>query len=500
MVFSKLFFFSLISFIFGIFLSSYFIEIGKIIPVFFILFFFLSMFLLFSKKSIDSVVKIKFISIGIFLIIFTFGFSWNLYHLNKRNESNFAIYNNKKDVSLEGTIVKEPENKEKTMHLVLKPSKINGYSLNKDKEKILVIVDKYLEINYLDEVSLIGRIDIPRNFDNFDYVGYLAKQKIYSLIFYPEIQINPNQSKRFSFHNMIVKFRQKSNKFIVKNLPMPHSSILSAIILGNKEKISSSWQEKFSVSGINHVIAISGMHVMILIFFLNIFFRKMKSRKFKLFLIIFIISLFVLMTGLSSSAIRAGIMGTIILFSQSIGRPVNSFRLLVFTAFLMLSLNPLILKNDIGFQFSFLAIVGIIFLFDFFSDIFKFIPKNLREIIALSFSANVFIYPLLGHYFGSVSIIFPIVNLLIVPTISLIMIFGLVFILTSFLLNYFSYIFLIPLWISLEYLTSVVSFFSRFPWASLIFNDIKIFLIIFYICLFIVFLNYKKKNKDFIFT
>ncbi len=497
LVSSKLLFFVLISFILGIFCNSYFAEIGKIIPGFFIL----SIIFLSTKLSFTINEKNNFVLLSVILIFFTLGFHWNQYNLIKQDESIFVQYTDtKKEIILTGIVVKEPEIKEKTIHLVLKPNTLNNQSLFKSKENVLVIADKYLEINYLDEVSLIGKIDVPKNFNNFDYVGYLAKDRIYSIIFHPTIKNISNENKKLSFSKKILLFREKSNRLINQNFPKPQSAILSAMILGDKSNISNEWQNKFSASGLNHVIAISGMHIMILIFFLNLFFNNIKNKKSKLFLIFFFIFIFVLMTGSSSSAIRAGIMGSIVLFSRLLGRPINYFRILVLAASIMLLLNPLILKSDIGFQLSFLAVLGIIFLFDFFKNFLKFLPENLREIFALSFSANIFIYPLLGYYFQKVSIIFPITNFLILPVISWLMILGLIYILTSFIFSFISYILFFPLLIFLTYLTSIIFFFSKLPWVYLNFNDIKIFLIVFYFCLFISLLNYKNKEKDSVFT
>jgi len=197
------------------------------------------------------------------------------------------------------------------------------------------------------------------------------------------------------------------------------------------------------------------------------------------------------MTGLQSSAIRAGIMGTVASLAIFFGRMNNSLRIIFITAAIMLFFNPLLLAHDIGFQLSFLAVLGIILYSYFFEKIFWFAPAVLKEILAMSFASYVFTFPVLMYHFGSVSLVFPITNILIIPLLYPIMIIGIAFVFTSFVSEILAFFLLIPLWLMTQYLVLVVSYFSSFDWSSISFS------VFWAIALVALFLFFAWKPKEF---
>ena len=118
-----------------------------------------------------------------------------------------------------------------------------------------------------------------------------------------------------------------------------------------------------------------------------------------------LIAFFIIMTGFQSSAVRAGIMGGLFLLGQYLGRMSVSSRSIVIAAALMLAHNPLLLKLDVGFQLFFLAMIGIIYLMPVFQDWFRKIPAmfQLRNILAMTLSAQIFTLPILIYNFGYLS-------------------------------------------------------------------------------------------------
>jgi len=218
---------------------------------------------------------------------------------------------------------------------------------------------------------------------------------------------------------------------------------------------------------------------------------------------IIIIFLFIAMTGFQASSVRAGIMGGLFLLGQKVGRKSVSSRGIVMAAGIMLVINPLLLLNDVGFQLSFLAAIGIIYLSSIFRRWLKFIPKKLirlKEIIAMTFAAQIFTLPILVYNFGRISLVAPLTNVLILPFIYWIMIFGFIFGLAGMFWQSLGMFLSLPCWFLLTYLTKIVDFFSRGEWAAKTFENVHwLWLIISYLILgFIAWQLNKRKRLKFL--
>jgi competence protein ComEC len=180
------------------------------------------------------------------------------------------------------------------------------------------------------------------------------------------------------------------------------------------------------------------------------------------------------MTGFQPSAVRAGIMGGLFLVGQYLGRMGVSSRSIVLAAALMLAHNPLLLKLDIGFQLSFLAILGIVYLAPIFQDWLKKIPAyfQLRNILTMTLSAQVFTLPILIYNFGYFSLVAPITNILIVPLLPFIMLSGFIFGFVGIIFQPLGWILSWPTWGLLTYLIEIIDWFSGFSLTYLTIGDI----------------------------
>jgi competence protein ComEC len=206
------------------------------------------------------------------------------------------------------------------------------------------------------------------------------------------------------------------------------------------------------------------------------------------------------MVGAPASAVRAGIMGGLLLLGQKAGRISTSSRAIVFVAAFMLFLNPLILKLDIGFQLSFLAVMGIIHISPFFQEWLKVIPNYgtfpLRNILAMTFSAQLFTLPILIYNFGYFSLVAPFANILIVPLLSFVMIFGFIFVFCGTIFPVLGFVFSWFIWLLLAYVIFIVDFFSKLPFASISVGNISwLWLAGFYLVLGLVFWKIKKSQE-----
>lgn len=295
-------------------------------------------------------------------------------------------------------------------------------------------------------------------------------------------------------------FKQKLREVVYQNLSPPQSSILAAIVLGDKQKISSEWKEKLNIAGVRHITAISGMHIVILsgiLIWLAIVLGLYRGQAFWFAAIL--LWLFILMTGAQPSAIRAGIMGLTFLVCQKIGRQKAALNTLILAAAIMLIVNPLLLRHSVGFQLSFLATLGIIYLMPFFQSLFRriklFKTFNLSNLLGMTFSAQVFTLPMLIFNFGYLSLVSPITNVLIVPLLPYLMVSGFVFLLGGIIWQPLGWILSFPVWLLLTYLTSIVSFFSQIPWASLTFQISWLWLPVCYLILFLLVWRLTQKEK-----
>ncbi len=288
---------------------------------------------------------------------------------------------------------------------------------------------------------------------------------------------------------------------IDKNLSPPQSGILSAILLGNKQELSKKFKEKLNIAGIRHITAISGMHIVILssiLLGLGIMLGLYRGQAF--YFAVSFMWLFILMVGFQPSAIRAGIMGTVFLLAEKLGRQKTADRTLFLTAGVMLAINPSLLRYSVGFQLSFLATLGIIYLMPTFQNwISKIKPiKALKfdGLLAMSFSAQVFVLPLLIYHFGQFSIISPLTNLLVVPLLPLLMGAGFLFIILGSIWWPLGFIFLFPTWLMLTYITKLTNFFASLSFSALNFNIHWLWLPLIYTTLAIIIWRIKKRQES----
>ena len=188
-----------------------------------------------------------------------------------------------KEVSFIAIVSAEPDVREKNTRLTVReisPESIPG--------KILLIIDKYPEYQYGDKLRIKGNLQLPVIFDDFNYREYLAKDSIYSLIYNPQIELLDKEATGpFSFiYGKILFFKDKLRKSINRGLSPPQSSILTAMILGDKSSLPDDLKEKLNAAGLRHITAISGMHITISLQLLCNFCWELACIKEKLFILL----------------------------------------------------------------------------------------------------------------------------------------------------------------------------------------------------------------------
>jgi competence protein ComEC len=394
-----------------------------------------------------------------------------------------------KEISTLGIVDDEPKIREKSIIFPLKT----------EKGKILVKAERYPEFEYGEKVKIAGILKEPEAKDSFNWKNYLLKDGILVEIDFPEIE-----RKGENFGNPIKKFsiflKKKIEEAIRENLSYLHSALLKSLLFGEEQEIPFEWKEKLNQTGVRHIAAVSGMNITIissLILSFLLFLGLWRHHAF--YLSIFLISFYVLMIGAPSSAIRAAIMGILYLTAQYFGRISSGERPIVFSATLMLFFNPLLLRYDIGFQLSFLAILGIVYFYQFFFEKLKKFPKLIKESLASTLSAQIFTFPILIYNFGQISLISPLSNLLILPILPAITILGFIFSFFGITFNAIGYLLSFPCWLLLSYLLKVVDLCSKIPYSFLTLKVNFLFLLISYSILIPLALYLNKKFSQPIF-
>ena len=406
------------------------------------------------------------------------------FFIASENKENSQYYD--QEVNLKGIIIKEPEQRISQQKFQFKAEEIEG--------KILITTELYPEYYYGDELEITGKLLEPAVFEDFDYQEYLAKDKIYLVMYWSTInRLAENQGNWF--FQRIFNFKDKLRNVIEQTLLPPQSAILKAIFLGDKFGLSDELKEKLNISGTRHIVAISGMHMIIMtqiLLFLALGIGLWRGQAF--YFVIILLILYILMIGAPASAVRAGIMAGLLLLAQKLGRLRGAGRAIVFAAVIMLLINPLLIKSDVGFQLSFMACLSIIYLKPILDDkIVKWPnPFRIKDILTMTLSAQLGVLPLLVFHFGQLSLISPIANILIVPLLPVIMISGIFLCFIGLIWIYLAKIIALLNWLLLAYVIMVVDYLSSVPLAFYEFKSFSlIFLVGYYLALIIFIWRYK---------
>ncbi len=304
-------------------------------------------------------------------------------------------------------------------------------SFGKDKEKIKYIVreSEGKEYAYGEIITIAGKIEKPEPFETesggmFDYPNYLKKDSILGIV--KAKTITKTDTKGNPILRVLYKFNNKLEDIVKTTIPGMKGSLASGVLLGDKQ-ITKENREEFVTTGTTHIIALSGYNVSIVANFFRELFSFLPLAG-SLAMGGLSILLFVTMTGLQSSAVRAGIMASIVLFAKSKGRNANIGTVILMAGFVMTAINPYTLYRDVSAQLSFLATVGIIYFSPTVAHWFKKVPEKWlgipwREMITGTIGTQIFVLPFILWKTGVLSIVSPITNILILPFVPYLMAF-----------------------------------------------------------------------------
>lgn len=282
-------------------------------------------------------------------------------------------------------------------------------------QKIFVYTSRYPHSHVGDTIAFSCSLKRIRAFEGFAFDKYAEERGINFMCLYPKIELLESGS---GFRAAFFRIKDWYSLRITKSFHEPVSSLITAMLLNEASEIQASVRDSFSKSGLVHIISISGLHVSIVIVFLGEMLLVLGlSPKTRLVTAVIGMVAYLTLLGFPPAAVRASIMGSAFILGHVLGRPAQGLHTLVVTACFLIITSPLLLVYNIGFQFSFLAFLGIVTTYKFWHRIFYFIPHigGLRSSIAITCAAQLFTWPLTLYYFDITSPISLVSNAILLP-------------------------------------------------------------------------------------
>jgi len=385
------------------------------------------------------------------------------------------------EISFEGKIAEYPDERPDKTILIVAP--VSGEEIQPVRVRVSAINNE--DYSYGERVRVTGSIKEPENFADFNWRGYLAKEGVAYEMYGPKIEKVQDADKDI-FHFAFL-LRDKLQKGINASLLPPHSSLYSAMLLGNKSGLSQTDKDNLARAGLSHIVAISGMHIAVIALILFFLFLSAGMwRQHASIAVLLVLAFYIIMIGAPASAIRAGIMASVLIAAQFLGRPNSSVRALLLAAAVMVLLNPYIVRYDIGFQLSFLAVLGILLFSERIEKFLRNLQRRIVElatgqkatkdrrvtsfaaegkfkftsVLALTLSAQIFTFPVIFYHFGNFSLASPITNLLVVPLLPAVLISGFVSAAGGMAGGLVASVLAAPAWMFSNYIWSVVNLFG----------------------------------------
>ncbi len=431
-----------------------------------------------------------------------------------------TLYNFKDEiVTVQGTVIEKPVVTDKTISFIGRMNNVckNGkntdcdekvrfsYFINENDDITKLLIPSYGDVFYLD-----GKIDIPNgamNSGGFDYSRYLKGENIFFQCVFSLEDFEVTSKKENRFFDSLYNFRQKCISFYDEAFPYETGAVLKAFVLGDKSSLDYETEEIFSGSGLSHILAVSGLHVSTFaIAFCSLITLFSRSKRKQMLASTLASIFFVLFTGASVSAIRAGVMCAAAFFAKLIYRRADSLSVLSEIAAIFCVINPHVIY-DASFILSFAATASIIVFNDSVLIIFKPLLEKLDKektwhrkaiklinVTSVSISAQIFIIPLLIYLFNGFSVMSVAATVVIAPFLLPLLTGGLVFCAMSFVNELFAVPAAVLIYLLAKIIIFVAEFFSAFWFSKIAFGIVTPFFLLLY-ALVIATIIYAIKRK-----
>lgn len=302
--------------------------------------------------------------------------------------------------------------------------------------------DSLTTLSVDDEIYTVNKltaIKSPLNPHQFNYKGYLAKLGIYH-----QVRLTPNHyDKTENPSRTIFGIAASARNHIIKKLKTANFgeeelAVIQALLLGQRTDISKETYDNYKDAGAVHILALSGLHIGILLLVLQFLLRPLEylphGKKISLFLTVLLLWGFAFLAGLSASLVRACTMFSFVAYALYLNRPSNTFNILALSMFfILLFINPNLLFQ-IGFQMSYAAVLAIVWIYPLLQRFWYPKSKPVRyiwQLLSVSVAAQLGVLPISLFYFHQFPGLFFISNLLIIPALGFILGTGILVILLA---------------------------------------------------------------------
>lgn len=445
------------------------------------------------------------IGANIYLLLFIAGIITTEYQLSKIEQQ----WGTHKSVYI-GQLIDTPKEKEHSTFCSIKllGQIESGKTRPINKKVVLYLTHDSLnsQLKRGDKLLFYGQVKKPHNNGNpeeFDYSAFLTHQGISGTAFInnDQWQVIGYDSTR-TLQQITLDYRSKLlEKIKTLGFTGDEYTVLSALVLGYQDELSQEIKESYSISGVSHVLSLSGLHIGFLYLLLNFLLAFANKQKVALIskqlIIICILWAFAFLTGLLSPVVRSVIMFSLIALSKMRNNQPVTLNTLAIAAFFMLLYNPFYLY-DVSFQLSFTAVAGIVIIQPMLHRQIKTtnkISSYIWSLSSVSIAAQLITAPIVIYYFSRFSTHFLLSNILVIPLVSIIMYIAVITLSIGFIPPLQSLLACL-LQFSIKTLNGTVTFVEHLPYSSinqLYINQIDIILL--YVILFSGILFLLKKRK-----
>lgn len=437
---------------------------------------------------------------------FCIGIATYSFHFQPNHSSHYTSIKKNEKQLVEGIIIEKLRSNPYSFKYYLS---VNFVDSIPKKGKLLIIQSKKEERPALevgDRVLAycpIKPIIRPHNPNQFDYANYLEKKDVFDQLYLENNNyrlVGKEQNRLVFLENIRNRI---TNFFTELSIDTDIVNIIKALFLGQRQDIDQETLNRYSQSGAIHILAISGLHIGILLFFFKGLLKPLEriknGKKIVPFLLILILWGFAMLSGLSASVVRAVTMFSFVTIGLYMKRETNIYNTLWSSILILVLINPNFIF-DVGFLLSYSAVFSIVSLQPHLSKVWQ--PKNkivsyFYDIITVSIAAQVGVLPLSLYYFHQFPGLFFITNLVIIPLLTAILVVGLTAIILSLLGLKLSFLFftLAELIRFMNAFIEKIASFEAFIITSIPFNFILLFSSTFVVLAIIAWLRDRSYSK-----
>ncbi len=280
---------------------------------------------------------------------------------------------------------------------------------------------------------MLHEFKAPENPQNFNYKKYMEQQQIYRSVTTRTKDFEHQSRDRFNLYKTANSIRSHLDQSLRRyDFNLQNIALIDAFILGDRQHLSKETMADFRDAGVVHILAVSGLHVGIILLLFNLITKPLSftklGRRLRPFVVILGLWGFAVLAGLSPSVFRATVMFSFLSLGLLLQRRTNPLNTLCLSGLVLVLNNPYIIFQ-VGFQLSYLAVVGILMLQPKLSCYYSpkfWLDRLLWDTLTVSLAAQIAILPLSLYYFNQFSGIFILSNLIILPFLGLILGLGII--------------------------------------------------------------------------